>query len=120
MTCVINHTLLFPGEDDLVDVVEEVMDLASSWHSFGLALRLKPAELETISLKNYTNPTECLKDMLLAWLRQQHFIKKVGPPSWRMLCKAISVQVGGNNPPLARKIALRVVKASCTLDCITV
>ena len=52
MVCVINHTLLFPGEDDLVDVVEEVMYVASNWRSLELALRLKAAELDTISSKN--------------------------------------------------------------------
>ena len=105
--CLINHTLLFPGEDDLVDVVEEVMDLASRWHSLGLALRLKPAELDTISSKNHTNPTDCLKDMLLAWLQQRYDIIKFGLPSWRMLCQAILKSAGGNNPALSRKIAER-------------
>ena len=74
MVCVINHTLLFPGEDDLVDVVEEVMDLAAKWNLLGLSLRLKAAELDTISAKNHTNPTECLKDMLLTWLQQRYDI----------------------------------------------
>ena len=101
----VNVTLFFPGEDDLVDVAEEVMDLASRWHSLGLALRLKSAELDTISTKNHTNPTECLRDMLLAWLQQRYDFKKFGLPSWRMLCQAISNPVGGNNPALARKIA---------------
>ena len=105
MLCVINHTLLFPGENDLVDVVEEVIDVASKWRSLGLALRLKAAELDTISSKNHTDPTECLKYMLLTWLQQHYDINKFGPPSWRMLCQAISNPAGGNNPALARKIA---------------
>ena len=29
-----------------------------------LGLRLKATELDTISSKNHTNPTECLRDML--------------------------------------------------------
>ena len=103
MACLINHTPLFSGEDDLVDVMEEVMDVTSSWKSLGLALRLKAAELDTISLKNHTDPTECLRDMLLAWLQQRS--SKFGPPSWRILCQAISKRAGGNNPALARKIA---------------
>ena len=107
MVWVINHTLLFPGEDDLVDVVEEVMYVAAKWRSLGLALRLKAAELDTISSKNHTDPTECLKDMLLTWLQQCYDIDKFGPPSWRMLCQAISKPVGGNNPALGRKIAER-------------
>ena len=107
MVFVINHTLLFPGEDDLVDVVEEVMDVASRWKSLGLALRIKAAELDTISSKNHTDPTDCLKDMLLAWLQQRYDTKKFGPPSWRMLCQAIFKPAGGNNPALARSIAGR-------------
>ena len=107
MVCVINHTLLFPGEDDLVDVVEEVMDVAAKWRSLGLALRLRAAELDTISSKNHTDPTECLRDMLLAWLQQRYDSKRFGPPSWRILCQAISKQAGGNNPALAREIAER-------------
>ena len=87
-----------------MDVVKEVMDLAPKWHSLGLSLRLKAAELDTISSKNHTNPTECLKDTLLTWLQERYNINKFGPPSWRMLCRAISNPAGGNNPALARKI----------------
>ena len=105
MACVINHTLFFPGEDNLVDVIEEVMDVAARWRSVGLALRLRVAELDTISSKNHTDPTECLKDMLLAWVQQHYNINEFGPPSWRLLCQAIFKQAGGNNPALARKIA---------------
>ena len=86
-----------------MDVMEEVMDVASRWRSLGLALRLKPAELDSISTKNRDDPTECLRDMLLAWLQQRS--SKFGPPSWRILCQAISKRAGGNNPALARKIA---------------
>ena len=93
------------GEDDLLDVVEKLVNMTAKWKSLGLALRLKAAELDAISLKNHTDPTECLRDMLLAWLQQHYDIKKFGLPSWTMLCKAISNPAGGNNPTLARKIA---------------
>ena len=99
--------IVVPGEDDLVDVVEEVMDVAASWRSLGLSLRLKAADLDTISSKNHTNPTECLKDMLLTWLQQRYDINTFGPPCWRMLCQAISKPAGGKNPALAKKIAGR-------------
>ena len=102
MVCVINHTLLFPGEDDLEDVVEEVIEMASEWQYLGLALRLNIAELGTMSSKNNAG---YLRGILLAWLQQHYDIKRFGPPSWRMLCQAISKPVGGNNPALARKIA---------------
>ena len=90
---------------DLLTVMKEVMDMASRWKQLGLALGLSAAELETISSKNHTDPTECLRDMLLAWLQQRHDTIKFGQPSWRVLCKAIHTPVGGNNPGLARKIA---------------
>ena len=102
--CLINHTLLFPGEDDLVDEVDAVNDLAAKWRSLGLALRVKAAELNTISSKNHTNPTDCLNDMLLAWLQQHYDTKQFGVPSWRMLRQAISKPAGGNNPAFANKI----------------
>ena len=95
MVFVINHTLLFSGEDDLVDVTEEVSDVAAKWRSLGLALRIKTAELDAISSKNHTDPTDCLRDMLLAWLQQRYDSKRFDSPSWRMLCQAISKPVGG-------------------------
>ena len=81
------------------------MDVAAKWRSLGLALRLKAAELDTISTKNHTDPTECLRDMLLAWLQQRYDSKRFGPPSWWMLCQAIFKPAGGNNPALGREIA---------------
>ena len=105
MMCVIKHILLFPGEDDLVDVIEEVMDVAARWRSLGLALRLKVVDLDTISLKNNNDPTECLGDMLLSWIQQRYDVSRFGLPSWKLLCQAISKSPGGNNPALARKIA---------------
>ena len=88
-----------------MDVVEEVIDAASKWRSIGLVLRVKVAELDTISSKDHTDPTECLKDMLLAWLQLRYDFTRFGLPSWKLLCQAISKPVGGNNPALAIKIA---------------
>ena len=105
MVCAINPTLLFSGMDDFVDVMEEVIEVASRWLFIGLALRLKSSELDTISSNNHDDPQKCLKDMLVTWLQQCYDTQKFGPPSWRMLCQAISKPAGGNNPALAREIA---------------
>ena len=99
-----NTALIFPGEDDLVDVMKKVMDMASKWRPLGLALRLKSAQLDTISSKNHTDPTECLRDMLLSWLQQCYDTTKFGQPSWRLLCQAIDNPAGGNNPGLAKRL----------------
>ena len=98
---------LDPGEDDLVDVMEAVLDIAAEWESLGIVLRITPAELYTISSKNHSDPKKCLRDVLFAWLQQRYDTKRFGQPSWRMLCQAVQKPVGGNNPALARKIAIK-------------
>ena len=103
--CVLQTTPLGPGEDDLADVMEAVLELAAEWESLGTALRITPTELGTLSSKNLPDPKKCLRGVLLAWLQQRYDTKKFGQPSWRMLCKAVHKPVGGNNPALARKIA---------------
>ena len=96
---------LGPGEDDLVDVMEVVLDMAAKWKSLGAALRIRHAELNTISARHQNDPIECLRDILCAWL-QQHYDHNInGQPSWRILCQAIYKPVGGNNPGLASRIA---------------
>ena len=88
-----------------MDVLEEVIDIAAKWKALGLALRLRAAQLDTISSKNHTDPTESLRDMLLAWLQQHYDTTRFGQPSWRLMCQVIHKRAGGNNPGLARKIA---------------
>ena len=95
------------GEDDLLDVKKEVMDLASRWKDLGLALRVRRPVLDTISSKNHHNPVDCLGDMLLVWLQGQYDTKRFGQPSWELLCKAVENRAGGNNPALAESIRKR-------------
>ena len=92
-------------EDDLIDVMKEVMDVEWKWRALGLALRLKPSELDSIKSKNLGDPTECLRDTLQAWLLQRYDVQRYGPPSWDMLCEAVKERAGGNNPALAKSIA---------------
>ena len=97
--------LIFPGEDDLYYVMEQVMDIAARWRPLGEALGLRPADLDTISSRHHTDPTECLRDVILSWLRNCYDTTRFGRPSWRVLCQAIYRRAGGNNPDLARMIA---------------
>ena len=85
--------------------MKEVMDVAVRWKPLGAALRLKPSDLDTIQARHHGDPTECLRDMLVAWLQQRYDTKMFGQPSWRLLCQAVYKPVGGNNPLLARRIA---------------
>ena len=110
--------LIFPGEDDLLYVMEQVIDIAAGWRPLGLTLGLRRAELDTISSRHHTDPTECLREMILSWLKQRYNTSKFGWPSWRLLCHAIHKPAGGNDPVLARKIAERVNTYRCSvLDC---
>ena len=85
--------------------MEAVLDVAAKWKSLGQALRVRPAEMDTISATHNNDPTECLRDVLKAWLQQHYDTRRFGQPSWRMLCQAVHRPVGGNNPALAMKIA---------------
>ena len=96
---------LGPGEDDLLDVMEAVLDMAANWKSLGAALGIRSAEMDTISATYPNDPTECLRGVLKAWLQLRYDAKRFRQPSWRMLCQAVQKPVGGNNPGLASKIA---------------
>ena len=90
----------FAGEDDLVDVMEQVIDVASKWMALGLALRLKASELDTIKAKHQNDPTACLRHTLLAWLQQKYDTEKYGPPSWDFISKAVRKRTGVIIQPL--------------------
>ena len=51
------------------------------------------------------NPLDCLRQMLVLWLRRTHNIKRFGEPTWVKLVETISHPTGGGNPTLAMKIA---------------
>ena len=115
MLCLTNQIHFGPGEDDLADVLDAVLDMAAEWKSLGAALRIRHGELEAFFKKNHTDPNGCLIDVLLAWLKLNYDTKKFGQPSWRVLCQAIQKPAGGNNPALARKIAEKHSKPKVVL-----
>ena len=70
-----DHFLYFPDEDDLVDVVDEVIDLAAKWRPLGFALRLKSAVLDTIYSNHPNDTTEC--DFCMCTLSEVHVLCSV-------------------------------------------
>ena len=64
--------LLLTGEDELYDVRSVVADLAGRWKDLGLSLRLRPSALDPIPPANPHSPSDCLREMLLLWLRQSY------------------------------------------------
>ena len=101
------HTNGCLGEEDLVDVMEDILDVAKDWRPLGQALRLRTADLDSIASRHSNDIKECLRDTLLAWLQQRYNVEKYGPPSWGALSKAIEAKAGANNPALARRLATR-------------
>ena len=77
--------------------------MASKWRNIGLALRLTPNSLNTISTKE--NVTDCLLEVLTQWLSKTYNVERFGEPSWKLLVKAVSDQAGGSDRALAETIA---------------
>ena len=80
------------------------MSIIAEYYKFGISLRLKPGELQAIRKSCGQDVDQAFTDVLLAWLRQRYNIAKYGPPTWRMLVRAVDSPAGGNNPALALTI----------------
>ena len=93
----------FPGENELLDILTEVIDLKSEWNDLGLALGISKSNLDAYK----GNSTECMKETIHSWLKQAYDVNKHGHPSWKTLCKAVNHKAGGKNPAAAEKIAQR-------------
>ena len=96
---------VFSAEDDAFDVYGEVVDLAGRWSSMCLALRLLPSDRGKIEVAHPGNPDECLQAVVVKWLQRGYNYQRFGPPTWRMLVKAVGDPTGGNNIALAEIIA---------------
>ena len=66
-----------------------------------LALRLPPSDQSEISTAYLGNPEECLRAVLVKWLKKGYNYQKFGSPTWRMLVEAVVDPTGGNDSALA-------------------
>ena len=94
-------------DDDHFDVYSELISVATSWRSIGLALRLKQKTLDSIQAVNSSDPTACLAAMVREWLNRNYNVKRFGEPTWQQLVEAVGHPAGGAKVALARKIAMR-------------
>ena len=86
----------------------------------GIALRLKLDSLETIQVSDH-NPRDCLRSMVIEWLKRNYNVRKFGEPTWQKLVQAVGHPAGGANMALAREIARRhraggMLKCLCFLS----
>lgn len=75
------------------------------YYQLGVCLNLPSHELNEIRTQSPHNVAQAFSDMMLKWLKQCYNVTKFGPPTWRMLVKAVGSEAGGNNKALAKKIA---------------
>ena len=98
--------LIVPSaEEDIYDVIEEISSQAGRWRNMCLALRLLPSDETTIASSCHDNPDECLRVVLIKWLKKCYNTQKHGPPTWQKLVAAVANSTGGDNPALAKTIA---------------
>ena len=64
--------LLLADEDDLRDVMSAVTSLAGRWKDLGISLGVCPGDLDSILFANPHSASNCLREMLLQWLRQSY------------------------------------------------
>ena len=77
------------------------------YYNIGIALRLSLSELDSIESSSKQIPRRMLTKVIACWLRHKSYsAEKFGPPTWRMLVKAVDSPTGGNDHTLAQKIAV--------------
>ena len=67
---VMTMSVLLAGEDDLPIVKSAVTNLAGRWKDLGISLGVRACDLEAKA--NASSPRNCLREMLLQWLRQSY------------------------------------------------
>ncbi len=82
--------------DDLCEVNDALLDIASKWYMLGLQLRIGPGMLDTIDEKYSKNPNKCLLEVLKDWLKK-------GEASWEKVIEALESRAVGETG-LARKL----------------
>ena len=78
------HMHMLAGEDDLRDVISAVTDLTGRWKDLGISLGLRPSDLDTILSNNPHSSSDCLREMLLQWLKQSYHVCTTDIPYTRV------------------------------------
>ena len=95
-----------PACEDLHDVYREVYTVAARWSDISFALYLPISQEEAIRKETRGDDSaHCLRMVLNKWLQKSYCYDKHGPPTWRMLVKAVGDPAGGNDCALAEAIA---------------
>jgi len=97
-------------------ILSAAIEVAARWKYIGDMFQLPPGTLDTIEKANHYRPDDCLREVILGWLRKSGYSQS--PPTWRWLVEVVGSPAGGNNPELARRIASQhskgVLLGNCT------
>lgn len=67
-----DYVLLLAVVDDLQIVRSAVTNLGGRWKDLGFSLGVHADDLDTILSTYHHSPSDCLREMLLKWLRQSY------------------------------------------------
>ena len=79
--------------------------LTFKWYNIGIGFGISTSKLEEFRSKHRGDPDRCLTCILAEWIINCN--PKYAPPTWRKLVIAVASRVGGDNPALARKVAMK-------------
>ena len=83
--CIAANPSLKPGQEDLGKVLDHIWGARSRWFNLGMQLSVSIGDLEAINSDHQEKSGECLRAMLLKWLR------KTDPsPTWKALVDALN------------------------------
>ena len=85
--------------------MDEVTTIAESWQKMLIVLHLPSLMKSAIAASHPTDPSACLRTVIVLWLQREYDVEQYGPPSWRALVEAVADPAGGNDTDLAQSIA---------------
>ena len=88
------YSSIYTGIDDL-GKVKKFLKNVNDWQSLGLELGLLYPTLKRIKKEQHGDISDCMMEMLAAWLQQQDNVSQVGTPSWSVLQTALG-NIGEN------------------------
>ena len=100
-----HYCIFLIGEDNLLDVLDEMMPVVNSWKAIGRGLGIDSGHLGMIQKDNPGDSKECLSEMLTCWLKRNYNVEKFGEPTWRAVVKVVARPAAGDNCGLALNIA---------------
>ena len=94
-------------EDDLFDAYSGIVCLSPQWKNIGLALGLLSSDIGKIENTCHCKPEDCLREVLLRWIKLGYNVDKHGLPTWKKIVQITVEPAAGNDPALGEKLAIK-------------